>query len=68
VLRKIFGPKMATVTSLRKPHNEKLCDCTSYQILLWYSKEDEMSVACGGKEMHTEFWCGNLKEITTRKT
>ena len=68
VLRRIFGPKRNEVTGeWRKLHNEELYAVYSSPHSDWAIKSRRMMWAghvarMGRGEMHTEFWCGNLRE------
>jgi hypothetical protein len=68
VLRRIFGPKRDEATGeWRRLHNEELNDLYLSPNVILVIKARRMRwaghVACmGGKEMHTGFWWGDLRE------
>jgi hypothetical protein len=68
VLRRIFGPKRDEATGeWRTLHNEELNDLYSLPNIIWVIKSRTMRWAghvahVGGKEMHTGFWWGDLRE------
>ena len=67
VLRRLFGPKRDEVTGeWRKLHNEELNDLCSSPNFIRVIKSRKMRWAGHAarmreKEVHTEFWWGNLK-------
>ena len=70
VLRRLFGLKRDKVTGeWRILHNKEHNDLYSSPNIIWVIKLRRMRwagyVACmggGGEKVHTEFWCGSLKE------
>ena len=65
VLGKIFGPKKDEVTGeWRKLHNEDLHDLLTEYYAGGKMEKNEMGRACSkyGREGHTGFWWGNLRE------